>query len=502
MRWVDEIVAGAAPDATALIDHDGAAYSYADLHASCDTARRELERLGVVAGDRVMLVAENCAALAAIILAAAAMRIWLVPVNARLTERELQHISSHSGARVLVFTDAASPEAASHGRRFGAGPVAGFPGVSMASGPTPGPPEPLRSDPTGQIAALFYTSGTTGRPKGVMLSHASLVFNALTSRDMRGLSPSDRLLIILPCTHIMAFSTLLMAGLAAGSTMHMMPRFSPAAVLAAFGGGTTVFSAVPQLYDRLLHHLDDTGAPLVAPRLRQIGSGGAPLDAARKKRIEDRFGLPLNNGYGMTEAGPMITSTVFGPAGAAGAVGFAPPQIDMRLGEPNQDGIGEVQLRGPNLMTGYYRDREATAAAMTADGFLRTGDLGRFDADGALHIVGRAKSVIVRSGFNVYPEEVEAVLSEHPAVRLAAVIGHRTGADEEVVAFVTADGDIPVAELQLFVRERLVAYKRPQHIVFVDSMPLTSAGKPLKSELLTRFADRVEAVRCTTAPQA
>ncbi|MCC5989192.1 MAG: long-chain fatty acid--CoA ligase, partial [Pararhodobacter sp.] len=377
----------------------------------------------------------------------------------------------------------------------------GGPGGGAQGAARPGAlAEPVSDDPAGQVAAMLYTSGTTGAPKGVMLSHRTLAFNAGIAARMRGLDASDELLLVLPCTHIMALSTVILAALKSGARLRLMARFSPEAVLAALAEGATVLPMVPAMYDAVLRHLDSTGQALNAPKLRQIGTGGAPLDPGWKRRIEARFQLTLNNGYGLTETGPGIASTLLGPARSDSSVGQAYPQCDIRLDNPGPDGAGELQVRGPNVMLGYFRDPQATAQAITSDGFLCTGDLARIDGDGAIHIVGRAKELIIRSGFNVYPPEIEAALSACPGVVQVAVAGRAVPGNEEIVAFVTGDGSLTEAALRDWARVHLTGYKRPQHVVFVDAMPMTAAGKVRKPALLAQFAAALPSVDGVSNP--
>jgi len=348
--------------------------------------------------------------------------------------------------------------------------------------------EPDDSTPETRVAVMLYTSGTTGQPKGVMLTHANLDFNAMMAARMREMVPDDTILVVLPGTHVMALSTAILAALRAGASMRLLPRFAPQPVLDALADGVSIMPAVPAMYDQILRHLDATGTALKAPRLRLIGTGGAPLDPGWKARIEARFGLVLNNGYGLTEAGPGISSTSLGPPRNDSSVGPAYPDCEIRIDNPASDGVGELLVRGPNVMKGYYRNPEATAQAIDAEGFLRTGDLARQDADGALHIVGRNKELIIRSGFNIYPPEVEAALSGCPGVVQVAVAGRPVPGNEEVIAFAITDGTVTPEALRDWARARLAGYKVPRHVLIVADMPMTAAGKVRKHELLARHA--------------
>lgn len=485
MRWVDELIDGKPDSDTAIIDHDGSILSYEALRTEITRATQRLIAQGVEPGDRVLIVAENCAQLAIGFLATTRLRAWCIPVNARVTANELDAIRSHATPRVTLFTTAVSPDAQAHADRLGA--TQQEPDWTTLTDSTV-VPEPVFDTPAQQVAAMVYTSGTTGAPKGVMLSHQSLVFNATVSARTRHFAPGDTLILTLPCTHIMALSTSLLAGLSGGATIRFLARFSVDAQLRALAEGGTVMSVVPQIFDQLLRKLDADNAALTAPRLRMIGCGGAPLDPALKARVEARFGLTLQNGYGLTEAGPGVTSTIYGPPRSDGSIGYVYPECAVQIDAPDRDGAGELLFRGPGVMLGYYRNPQATAEVMTETGYLRTGDLARIDPDGALHLVGRKKELIVRSGFNIYPPEVEAALMSCPGVLQAAVVGRTHAGNEEVLAFVTSNGSTDTATIAAHLRQHLAPYKQPQHITIVAAMPMTSAGKIRKPALVEGFA--------------
>lgn len=487
--WIDQIARRHDPQTCAIIDHDGTPLSYGALETTIDSTAALLRAKGVGPGDRVLLVAENCAQFVAVLLAVARLRGWCVPVNARTGAAELDAIIAHAGPRACVFTTAASPDAQAHAARMGALAQGEVAGAALVATVDPHASAELPDQtPDTQVAAMLYTSGTTGQPKGVMLTHTNLAFNAMMAARMRAMTPDDEILVVLPGTHVMALSTAILAAVHAGARMRLLARFTPQAVLAALAEGVTIMPAVPMMYDQILRRLDQTGAALDAPGLRLIGTGGAPLDPGWKARIEARFGLNLNNGYGLTEAGPGISSTALGPARADSSVGYVYPDCTIRIDAPAADGVGELLVRGPNVMKGYYRNSGATAQVIDAEGFLRTGDLARLDGDGALHIVGRNKELIIRSGFNVYPPEVEAVLSACPGVIQVAVAGRRVPGNEEVIAFAITDGTLSADALRDWARDRLTGYKVPSHVHLVPEMPMTAAGKVRKHELLARYA--------------
>ncbi|RMD47634.1 MAG: hypothetical protein D6832_05580 [Alphaproteobacteria bacterium] len=481
-------------EAPAIIDHDGRALSYGELRAlGADLAER-LAAEGLRPGDRLMVVSENCALYAGALMAASRLDAWFMPVNARHSPDELARLAAHSGARLILFTTAASPDAAAHAARMGAreaGHTAA--GPLVLAGPVtdvaPEPVEPGRD----QTAALMYTTGTTSDPKGVMLSHGNLVFNAVNTATVAGVGPQDRALAVLPGTHIYCLGSVFLTCMAGGASVVFEPRFDVERVLAHLAAGVTRFPGVPQMFAAILAHLDRSGARLEAPRLTHIGAGDAPLDPALKTRIEQVFGLPLNNGYGLTETAPTVAGTRNDEPRADNAVGRPLPGIEVRIDRPDEEGIGEILIRGPNVMKGYYRDPERTAAAFTEDGFFRTGDLGRFGEDGALYVAGRLKELIIRSGFNVYPPEIEDWLTRHPDVYQAAVVGRQVPGNEEILAFVRTGGRVSEDEFKAFLREHLAPYKVPQHIFIVEDWPTAATGKILKHRLIGHFADLIAA---------
>ncbi|MEO1398780.1 MAG: class I adenylate-forming enzyme family protein, partial [Pseudomonadota bacterium] len=364
-------------------------------------------------------------------------------------------------------------------------------------------PEPIKEAATEQVAALMYTTGTTGNPKGVMLSHASLAWYAGVSRDVRHMTPADRTFCVLPLTHIYGLASAFLATLCSGAVLHTVPRFDPATVFAALEDGATIMPAVPPMYAQLLDYAAAQGWKTRPDTpLRHIMTGGAPLDPDWKRRVEAFFELPLHNGYGMTECAPGISTTQNAVLSEATAedvsCGHPLPQLDVRVVPVSgrtelKDGVGEIIVRGPNVMLGYYKNPEATAAVMDEDGFFHTGDLGFLDADGRLSLSGRSKELIIRSGFNIYPPEVEAALSRHPAVTMAAVVGRPVKGNEEVIAFVQPVPGEQVTEeaLQTFLRDYLVAYKCPNHIIIDQALPASSTGKLLKSKMLEVYGERL-----------
>ncbi|HXR17357.1 MAG TPA: AMP-binding protein [Terriglobales bacterium] len=484
------------PDRQALVETAGT-WTYRQLASAVAEVKTWLADLGVRPGDRVVIVCENCRAFVAIFLALSELDAWPVLVNARLSAREVDQIRDHCGARRVIYTTSVSPHATAHAKRHGAiseqvtslGSVA----VGLLNADTA--PEPVDANCANNVAALIYTSGTTGVPKGVMLTHRNLLFVAAVSARIRALTADDRVYGILPMSHAVGLSVVLLGTLISGATLHLSPRFDPAAALEALEKNRlTVMLGVPAMFALLLQYAETKGFESVKfPALRIISSSGAPLDAALKTAVEKFFELPLYNGYGVTECSPNIAQAKIETPRKDTSVGRVFPGVEVKFmgadRKPVGEGeVGELWVRGPNVMKGYYRAPEETAAAIDAEGWFNTRDLARLE-DSHLFIVGRTKELIVRFGFNVYPAELEAVLNAHPAVVRSAVIGRATEGTEggeEIVAFVQPLPDSPLTDAQLadHAARHLAPYKRPSQIVFLPTMPLTPTGKIMKDELV------------------
>ena len=479
------------PDHVALAE-DGATWSYRELDQHVRDVARQLSALGVRAGDRMMIVSENCIALAALLLAASRLDAWAIVANPRLSAREIDQIRDHSGARRMFYTTSVSEEAAAHATRVSAevrqvGPLRDI-GVSALNDNTN--VEPVVDDPAKQIAVLIYTSGTTGTPKGVMLSHENLLISGMITAHFRKMDARDKVYVVLPISHIVGISLLAMT-LMVGGTVRLVSKYDPAALAKAIAEeGVTILNGVPATYQRLLEYKVLAGLKqLDRGSLRLIAVAGAPLDVALKSRVEAELGLPLSNGYGITECSPGISGVRFDSPRSDNAVGTVLPGVEARVrtldGLPLGNGeVGELHVRGRNVMRGYYRAPDLTAKVIDCEGWFNTGDLARFDGD-CLYIVGRTKEMIIRSGFNVYPAEIEAVLNAHQDVVQSAVVGRSVEGNEEVVAFVQLirGSKAGATELADFLKHQLAAYKRPSEIVLLDALPATSTGKILKHQL-------------------
>jgi long-chain acyl-CoA synthetase len=487
--WVER-----SPDRAALVEDSGT-WSYGQLASVIAETRVWLRDSGVRPGDRVMIVCENCRAVVAVLMALAGLDAWPVLVNARLSGREIEIIRDHCGARRVIYTTTVSPHAREHARQQGAviAEPAGLGLIGIGPLYQQVEPEPLDPEEANRIAALIYTSGTTGLPKGVMLTHRNVLYIAALSARIRSLGPDDRLYGILPMSHVVGFSVVLLGTLLSGGTLYLSPRFDPMTARTTLEKyRLTVVLGTPAIFALFLEFAKLKGIKsLKLPSLRIISSSGAPLQAALKTAVEKLFGLVLHNGYGVTECSPTIAQTRVEVPRDDTSVGSVFPGVEVKIigpdhGRVDKGEVGELWVRGPNLMKGYYRAPGETASSMDEEGWFNTRDLARFE-DGNLFIVGRTKDLIIRRGFNVYPAEVEAVLNAHPAVTQSAVIGRVVeGAEgEEILAFVQPRGGVALTatELAEHASRHLAPYKRPSHIVFIPSMPVTATGKIMKAEL-------------------
>ncbi|WP_233272767.1 class I adenylate-forming enzyme family protein [Paraburkholderia acidisoli] len=492
-RW-----AGQLPDAPAIREEEGGTTSFAQLWRNVSDAIAFLREHGVGTGDRVMIVTENCAASIVLLFALSELGAWPAVVNARLSEREIEVIRAHCRPRLMVFTHSASPDAVRHGVRYRAREIAprGLGPLMIGAVDTASPRE--AETLAREVALLIYTSGTTGDPKGVMVTHRGLMHFARVSSRSRNLTPDDCAYAVMPISHIFGLATLLLATFEAGASLLLYARFKPEDVVRALADSEiSILQGVPTMFTRVLAHIREQQVDVRAPRLRYLYTGGGPLDPTLKRDVEATFGQPLHHGYGMTEyAGSLFITRMDAPRSdtSSGQIveGAALRVVDANGEDAAPGEAGELWVRGPGVMRGYYRAPEQTAEVLSADGWLNTGDLGRLGEDGALFIVGRSKDLIIRSGFNVYPIEVESVINTFEDVRQSAVVGKRTeDNNEEVIAFVEmkSGAELDADNLQRYLAERLSPYKRPSRVVQLPMLPTTASGKLLKQRLRAMLDD-------------
>jgi long-chain acyl-CoA synthetase len=478
-----------------LILGDDSPWTFQRLDERSDLIASALAQRGVDPGERVALYSLNAPEFAAAYLGILKAGAAVVPINVLLNPKEIAHILHDSGARGLFYHPALSQTAEELGP---ACPGLGF-RVCLRGGEGPSLDDftasaadlPLwEADPGEQLAAILYTSGTTGRPKGAMLSHANLLANAAAvAQALRLRSGEDRMLVVLPLFHAFAATVGMLTPLLHGLGFVVLDRFEPGAASSAIQRhGATVFLGVPSMYSLLLR-LDDEA-------VRQWGSvrfcvsGGAAMPQAVMSAFEQRFRVPVLEGDGPTECSPVTCVNPLDGPRKAGSVGLPIPGVEMRIAAPDgrtlADGEpGEVCVRGPNVMKGYWGLEAETAASFFGDWF-RTGDLGYRDPDGYFFLVDRIKDLIIVNGMNVYPRMIEEVLYRHPQVAEAAVVGEPHGLHGEIpVAHVVPQpGARPGAsELRDWCREHLGRHEVPRRVLVRESLPKNAAGKILKREL-------------------
>lgn len=473
-------------------DGEPSTMTYAQVGVLADALEAELRADGVRPGDRVMVVAENCPQHLALILACSRVGAWSCGVNARMAPGEVAAFSAKADARVHYFTSGVSRAAAAHAHRFEARASA-VEGLLRSAPRAQAVPE---TGPLGEsVAAIIFTSGTTGAPKGVLMTHEGVTHFGRVSSASRGLGEDDRSYAYLPMTHIFGLGTVLVASLYAGATLVMRTAFDPADTLDDLANhGVTQLQGPPTLFARLLAHMEQIGvAHPPAPHLRYVYTGAGPLDMALKQRVEAAFGKPLHHGYGLSEYAGSVHLTRREEWRQDTSAGYRVDGAELKVVDPATGRElptgerGEIWMRGIGLMPGYFRDLEATAAVIREGGWYASGDLGELQADGALFVVGRLKEMIIRSGFNVYPAEVEAVLNAFPAIARSAVVGRpEADGNEQVVAYVELrhGAALDGAALQAHLKEHLAPYKRPAVIRTITEFPMTGSGKVLKRKLL------------------
>jgi fatty-acyl-CoA synthase len=479
------------PKAVALEEAaTGRRLTYGELDQRAGRAAGLLGARGVGEGDRVAILCRNRIAFFEALFACARLGAILVPLNWRMPPAELDALIEDCSPALLLC---GAEDAGSAGRLAAPPPLIGLDDdfeTSVAAA-TLAPPRPSwRAD---GVWYLLYTSGTTGRPKGVIYTYRMAIANYVNIGSAIGLTAADRTASFLPLFHTAGINLHALPTLIAGGRVILLPGFDAEAVIGLIEAERLdTFFAVPTVYQSLLDHPRFAAAPL--GRVRHWGCGGAPLPDVLVERMRD-LGIRVCNGMGMTETGP--TMFLADPASAWERIGsVGKPQLLCRariVDEAGRDvaegGVGELLFAGPAITPGYWNDPEATRAAFTGDGWLRSGDLARRDADGFYWVAGRRKEMFISGGENVYPAEVENVLAAHPAVAEAAVVGAEDPRWGEVgrafVQIVGGKSAPEAAQLEAFCRSRLAAYKVPKSFEFVVDFPRTAAGK-VQKHLLAR----------------
>jgi fatty-acyl-CoA synthase len=464
----------------------GRRLTFASFNDRAERGAAALEGLGLAVGDRLAILCHNSPTFFEILFACGKVGAILVPLNWRQTPAELGPILADCGARILIHDAATADLAAALGKSANLRLIDfGVYEKLIAEGP------PARERdtawPTDRIWYLLYTSGTTGRPKAVIQTFDMALANYVNIQQATGLGGADRTVNFLPVFHTAGINLHTLPLFLAGGTSTVLPKFEidPLLDLIAEGRVTMLFG-VPAIYQALSLHPRFAGADLT--RVRHWGCGGAPLPESLIRAFLAK-GVAVCNGMGMTETGPTVF--LMDPGHAADRIGsVGKPQLltQVRLVDANGRDVGESEqgellFRGPNITPGYFSNPKATAAAIDRDGWLHSGDIGRRDADGYYYVVDRIKDMFISGGENVYPAEVEAVLTGHAAVLEAAVVGvpdERWGEVGHAVIRLRPGAACEAEEIRVFARTRLAAYKVPKHVTVVDDYPRTGAGKVQK----------------------
>lgn len=478
----------------------GGQLTYRQLDKASDRVAATLAAAGIKPGDPVAVQLPNIPQFLISYFGILKAGGIVVPLNVLLTAPEVAFHLGDSGARILIVWEGALPEAAKGAAAVGLDQiyVVGQPGASGVGIPferlmaveVPRYEMAVR-EPT-DTAVIVYTSGTTGRPKGAELTHLQLYMNADIPGRLFNVRSDDIVLTTLPLFHVFGLSSIMDVCVRFGCTMSLVPRFTSAAVLEAIQRDRiTIFEGVPTMFADVLSSPDAGSYDLSS--LRIAISGGASIPAPVLDAFEERFGIVVLEGYGLTETASTTTFNVSVDERRAYSVGKpiwgTQTQVWDSRGRPLPPGpenVGEVVTRGLHVMKGYLHNPEATASAFTGD-WLHTGDLGYFDEDGFLFIVSRKKELIIRGGYNVYPSEIENVLLAHPAIAEAAVVGipdERLGEEVMAVVITRSTETLAEAELTVYCRERLAAYKCPRVFQFRSRLPKNTLGKVMKDQLV------------------
>jgi long-chain acyl-CoA synthetase len=501
------------PDRDAVVLGD-TRLTYAQVNGAANQVANLLVSRGIQPGDKVALTCPNLPYFTIVYYGILKAGATVVPLNVLLKAREVAYHLDDSDAKAYFcfqgtpelpmaregyagfeqagtcedfFVITADPAAAS--------PIEGVETLGAAMSQQPPTFDTVATDED-DTAVILYTSGTTGQPKGAELRHRNMRDNALAGAALFGADKDrpDTYLCVLPLFHSFGQTVIQNGAFAFGGTVVMLPRFEAQPALGLMlKEGVTFFAGVPTMYWGLLGALDDSvDVGTIAKNLRISAAGGSALPVEVHKDFQKRFGVTILEGYGLSETSPVASFSPYGEEPRVGSIGVPIPGVEMKLINDDwsdvpdgSDQIGEIAIKGHNIMKGYYARPDATEASIH-DGWFRSGDLGRKDGDGFYYIVDRSKDMIIRGGYNVYPREIEEVLMTHEAVSLAAVIGvpHDSHGEEIKAVIIRNEGvDVTEDELIAWGKEQMAGYKYPRIVEFVDALPMTATGKILKREL-------------------
>jgi len=488
--------------------------SYAQLAGASNQVANLLVSRGIRPGDKVALSCPNLPYFTIIYYGILKAGATVVPLNVLLKPREVAYHLADSDAKAYFAFEGSADLPIGDAAWAGFNETPGCENFFLikldSSAPAPlEPPEyyaPLVAEQSpvfetvdvddDDTAVILYTSGTTGQPKGAELRHRNMRDNALSGEALFNADEAnpDTYLCVLPLFHSFGQTVIQNGAIAYGGTVVMLPRFEPQAALQLMlANDVTFFAGVPTMYWGLLGALEQgVDVSKLAANLRVAAAGGSALPGEVHKNFQERFGVTILEGYGLSETSPVASFAPWGQPVRVGSIGTPIPGVEMKLINDDwtdvpddPEAIGEIAIKGHNIMKGYYQRPEATDEAIK-DGWFRSGDLGKKDADGFYYIVDRSKDMIIRGGYNVYPRELEEVLMTHPAVSLVAVIGvpHESHGEEIKAVVVPAPGaEVTPDELVAWGKEQFAAYKYPRIVEIVDALPMTSTGKILKREL-------------------
>jgi long-chain acyl-CoA synthetase len=481
--------AGREPDRSAL-RLDEAQTTYAQLDEASARVAGLLRARGVEPGDRVGIMLPNVPYFAVCYYGVLRAGGTVVPMNVLLKAREVSFYLGDPEAKVCFAWHDFADQAEAGGAETGAEVVPVAPGEFDALLAGTDPDEGIAERSDDDTAVLLYTSGTTGTPKGAELTHSNLSRNVESCLKLFETTSDDMVLGALPLFHSFGQTCALNASVRAGACLTLIPRFDPGKALGIIEQDrVTVFQGVPTMYAAMLNHPERESFDVSTLRLCASGGAAMPLEVMRG--FEEAFGCVVIEGYGLSETSPVASFNHPDRERKSGSIGTPIEGVEMRVvdedrNELPQGEVGEVAIRGHNIMKGYWRKPEATAEAIDSDGWFYTGDMARIDEDGYFFIVDRKKDMIIRGGYNVYPREIEEVIYEHPAVREAAVVGipdDELGEEVGAAIALCEGADASVDEIRDFVKGQVAAYKYPRRIWIVDELPKGTTGKILKREI-------------------